>query len=316
MTTYLVHRMLQMLVVIVGVILLLFVALYLVPSDPAQTLVGQRPVPTEFREALAERYGLDEPLPTQIRRYLSNVVRLDFGESVISGRPIRDVIFERAPVSARLAGAGAVFLVVLGIGSGIVSAARRNSIVDGSVTLAAIVLVSIPVFVLGVLLQVFVALKTKSVLGLPVTGLDAGLKSYLLPGFTLAAASIAYVSRVQRATMVETLQADYVRTARSKGLRERRVLMHHAWRNSLIPVVTSLGIDIGAFLGGAILTETVFNINGLGRTLALAVTQGDNQVVIAIGTFTVFVYLAINLVIDLSYAVLDPRIRLGGRAAA
>ncbi len=316
MTTYLVHRMLQMLVVIVGVILLLFVALYLVPSDPAQTLVGQRPVPTEFREALAERYGLDEPLPTQIGRYLSNIVRLDFGESVISGRPIRDVIFERAPVSARLAGAGAVFLVVLGIGSGIVSAARRNSIVDGSVTLAAIVLVSIPVFVLGVLLQVFVALKTKSVLGLPVTGLDAGLKSYLLPGFTLAAASIAYVSRVQRATMVETLQADYVRTARSKGLRERRVLMHHAWRNSLIPVVTSLGIDIGAFLGGAILTETVFNINGLGRTLALAVTQGDNQVVIAIGTFTVFVYLAINLVIDLSYAVLDPRIRLGGRAAA
>lgn len=305
-----------MLVVIVGVILLLFVALYLVPSDPAQTLVGQRPVPTEFREALAERYGLDEPLPTQIGRYLSNIVRLDFGESVISGRPIRDVIFERAPVSARLAGAGAVFLVVLGIGSGIVSAARRNSIVDGSVTLAAIVLVSIPVFVLGVLLQVFVALKTKSVLGLPVTGLDAGLKSYLLPGFTLAAASIAYVSRVQRATMVETLQADYVRTARSKGLRERRVLMHHAWRNSLIPVVTSLGIDIGAFLGGAILTETVFNINGLGRTLALAVTQGDNQVVIAIGTFTVFVYLAINLVIDLSYAVLDPRIRLGGRAAA
>ena len=315
MSAYVVRRLLQMIPVLLGVIVLLFLALYLVPSDPAQTLMGQRPVSAEFREALTERYGLDRPLPAQVGRFVSNMFRLDFGESVISGRPVRDIIFERVPVSARLALAGSVFLVVFGIGSGIVAAARRSSVLDSAVTLTSVVLVSIPVFVLGALLQIFVALKTKDVLGLPVTGLNDGLRSYVLPGFTLAAASIAYIGRVQRATLLDTLDADYVRTARAKGLSERRVLFRHAWRTSLIPVVTSLGIDIGALLGGAILTETVFNINGLGRTLALAIQQGDNQVVVGIASFVVLVYLTINLIVDMSYAALDPRIRLARRAA-
>lgn len=310
MTAYIVRRLLQMIPVIVGAIALVFAAFYLVPSDPAQTLIGDRRVPPEFREALTERYALDEPVPVQIGRYLGNLSRLDFGESVITRRPVRDIIFERAPVSARLALAGAIFLVILGMGSGMISAARPRSMLDGAVSVGSVLLVSIPVFVLGMLLQIFVALKTRDWLGLPVTGLDAGFRSYILPGFTLAAASSAYLSRVQRTTLLETLDSDYVRTARAKGLGELTVLLRHGWRPSLIPVVTYLGVDVGTFVGGAILTETVFNINGLGRTLAVAIQQGDTPVVIGVTSFVIVVFLVINLLVDLSYGMLDPRVRL------
>jgi oligopeptide transport system permease protein len=175
------------------------------------------------------------------------------------------------------------------------------------VTLSAIVLVSIPVFVLGVLLQIM-ALKTKGTLGLPITGLTTW-KHYILPGFVVASVSMAYVARLQRTTLLETLETDYVRTARAKGLRERRVIFNHAWRNSIIPVVTYLGVDIGTLIGGAILTETVFNIPGLGRQLASSIQSKDNQVVLGISIFVVFVYLVANLIVDLLYAVIDPRIR-------
>lgn len=315
MSAYVLRRTLQMIPVVIGVIVLLFLALYILPSDPAATLTGNRPVPEDFREALNERYGLDQPLPDQVGRYLSNLVRLDFGESVISRRPVRDILFERIPDSARLALAGFLFLAVLGIGSGVLSAARRGSAADTGVTLATVVLVSVPVFVLGALLQIFVALKTKDVLGLPVSGLRDGWRSYVLPGFTLAAVSTAYLSRVQRASLLETLDTDYVRAARARGLRRSRVLFRHAWRASLVPVVTYLAVDLGGFIGGAILTETVFNINGLGRTIAVAIEQGDNPVVLAVTTFIVLVYLVVNLIVDLSYAALDPRIRIEGKAS-
>jgi peptide/nickel transport system permease protein/oligopeptide transport system permease protein len=147
------------------------------------------------------------------------------------------------------------------------------------------------------------------VLGLPITGLTSGLKSYILPGFTLASVSMAYVSRLQRTTLLETLNADYVRTARAKGLPERRVIFNHAWRNSVIPVVTYLGVDIGTLIGGAILTETVFNIPGLGRSIATAILVHDNQVVLGIAIFIVLVYLVANLLVDILYAFIDPRIR-------
>ena len=175
-------------------------------------------------------------------------------------QPVWDVIKEKIPVSFRLAIAASFFLVVLGLGTGIISAVKKYSVADASVTLTAILLVSIPVFVLGVFLQIF-ALKTKGVLGLPITGLETW-KHYILPGFVVASVSMAYVSRLQRTTLLETLDADYVRTARAKGLTERRVIFNHAWRNSIIPVVTYLGVDIGTAMGGAILTENVFNIPG------------------------------------------------------
>jgi peptide/nickel transport system permease protein/oligopeptide transport system permease protein len=308
MNRYMIRRLLQFIPVVIGTIALLFVALYIIPGDPVQSLVGERPVTPAFRQAVIDRYGLDDPLPVQIGRYVGNIFQLDFGESAANRRPVFDIIKERVPVTFRLAMSGAFFLIVLGIGTGVIAAVKKYSFADASVTLMAIVLVSVPVFVLGVLLQIFVALKLKSVLGLPITGLETW-KSYILPGFVLASVSMAYVSRLQRTSLLETLQADYVRTARAKGLTERRVVFNHAWRNALIPVVTYLGIDIGTILGGAILTETVFNINGLGRTLALGITQQDNQVVLGVATFIVLVYLVANLAVDLLYAVLDPRIR-------
>lgn len=302
------RRLLQFIPVVLGTITLLYVALYIIPGDPVQSLVGERPVTPEFRQAVIDKYGLDDPLPVQIGRYVKNLATLDFGESAANRRAVFDIIKERVPVTFRLSLAGAFFLVVLGIGTGVVSAVKKYSAADASVTLMAIILVSIPVFVLGLLLQIFVALKLKNVLGLPITGLETW-KHYILPGFTLASVSMAYVSRLQRTALLETLEADYVRTARSKGLSERRVIFNHAWRNALIPVVTYLGVDIGTFLGGAVLTETVFNINGLGRTITLAITQQDNQVVLGVSTFIVLVYLVANLLVDLLYAVIDPRIR-------
>ena len=309
MNRYIIRRLLQMIPVIIGTVALLYVAFYVLPGDPVTALVGERPVSEEFRQAVIDKYGLDDAVHIQVGRYLKNLAQLDFGESAATRQPVWEIIKERVPVSFRLALAGAFFLILLGIGTGVVSAVKKYSTADAGVTLGAIILVSMPVFVLGVLLQIFVALKLKNVLGLPITGLAEGLKSYILPGFVLASVSMAYVSRLQRTTLLETLEADYVRTARAKGLRERRVIFNHAWRNSVIPVVTYLGVDIGTFIGGAILTETVFNINGLGRAIADSIASRDNQVVLGISVFIVLVYLMVNLIVDLLYAVIDPRIR-------
>ena len=309
MQRYIIRRLLQFIPVVLGTVILLYVALFVLPGDPIQALVGERATTPEFREAIAEHYGLNDPLPIRIGRYLNNLAHLDLGESAATRQPVWDIIKERVPVSFRLAMAGVFFLILIGIGTGVISAVRRYSWSDSTVTVAAIILVSLPVFVLGLLLQIFVALKFKNVLGLPITGLNEGLKSYILPGFTLASVSMAYVSRLQRTTLLETLQADYVRTARAKGLHERRVIFNHAWRNSVIPVVTYLGVDIGTIIGGAILTETVFNIPGLGRSIATAILVHDNQVVLGIAIFIVLVYLIANLVVDILYAFIDPRIR-------
>lgn len=305
MNRYIARRLLQFIPVFFGALAFLFTAMFVLPGDPVQAQVGERRVNDEFRKAYIERYGLDDPLPVQFGRYVGRVVRLDFGESFGENRPVSTIIRERAPTTARLAVSGAFFLILMGIGSGIVSAVKRYTPIDGAVTLATTLLVSVPVFVLGVLMQVL-ALKTGI---LPISGLDDGLKSYILPGFVLASVSAAYLSRLQRTSLLETLNADYVRTARAKGLRERRVILNHAWRNALIPVVTFLGLDLGTFLGGAILTETIFNINGLGRTIVQGVLGQDNAVVLGVASFIVIVYLVANLAVDIAYAALDPRIR-------
>lgn len=309
MQRYIIRRLFQFIPVVLGTVILLYVALFVLPGDPVQALVGERATTPEFRAAIREYYGLDDALPVRIGRYLNNLIHLDFGESAATRQPVWEIIKERVPVSFRLALAGSFFLVLIGIGTGVISAVRRYSWSDSTVTIGAILLVSLPVFVLGLLLQIFVALKMKDVLGLPITGLNEGLKSYILPGFTLASVSMAYVSRLQRTTLLETLNADYVRTARAKGLTERRVIFNHAWRNSVIPVVTYLGVDIGTIIGGAILTETVFNIPGLGRSIATSILVHDNQVVLGIAIFIVLVYLVANLIVDILYAFIDPRIR-------
>lgn len=309
MIRYIARRLLQMIPVVLGAVILIYIALYIVPGDPVRAIVGERRITPEFAEAISERYGLNDPLFQRIGKYLGNIFTGDLGESFTTRRPVASMIADALPTTLRLGAAGLFFLITLGITGGVVSASRRYTFSDSAVTIISIFLVSIPVFVLGVLLQIFVALNLKDILGLPITGLQEGLKSYILPGFTLASVSMAYLSRVQRTTLLETLDSDYVRTARAKGLTERRVLVRHAWRNSLIPVVTFLGVDAGTILGGAILTETVFNINGIGRMLAIAIGSKDNQVILGISIFIVFAYLALNLLVDIAYAFLDPRIR-------
>ena len=309
MGRYAVRRLLHLVPVLLGTVIVLYLALYLLPADPAQSLVGLREVSPELREAMNQRYGFDRSLPEQIGRYLSNVVRLDFGESAVTRESVRGLLADRIPTTAALAGVALMFMAILGVGSGLIAGARPAGWFDGASSAMAAVLVSVPVFVLGIMLQVFVALRFKDVLGLPATGLDEGFRSYILPGFTLAAASIAYVSRVQRSSLLEALSSDHVMTARAKGLSERRIVLRHGWRNSLIPVITFIGLDAGAFLGGAVLTETVFNINGLGRAIADAIETGDNQVVLGGTLFIVLAAVLINFVVDLTYGVIDPRVR-------
>lgn len=308
MRRYVIGRLAQAVPTLLGALVLLFLALYVLPNDPVQALSGDRAPSPEFRAAFEERYGLDRPLPARFGAYVGRLVRGDLGESVIVRQPVRTIIAETLPVTLRLTAVGVVFLLVIGGIAGVIAGRRRGRPVDLTITLSAVVLASIPVFVTGVLLQVFVALRLPA-LGLPVEGLHAGFRSYILPGFVLSSVSIAALARVQRASLIEAMGEDHVRTARAKGLRERDVIIRHVWRNSLIPVVTFLGVEAGAMMGGAILTETVFNVPGIGLAMANAIASGDNPVVLGIGVFITGAFLMVNILVDVSYAWLDPRIR-------
>ena len=229
----------------------------------------------------------------------------DFG-SDFSGRAGVETSSQRLPVTVRLTVVAVVFETVLGITAGILAALRRNSFFDNLVLVSTTVLVSIPVFVLGFLAQYAFGFKLR---WLPIAGIADGWVSYLLPGLVLAALSMAYVARLTRTAMLEAFSADYIRTARAKGVGQTRIVLRHAFRNSLIPVITFIGADIGSLLGGAIVTESVFNLPGLGRAIFDAVRSQQGPVVVGIVTMMVFFYIFFNLLADVLCAVADPRIR-------
>ncbi|TDL44806.1 ABC transporter permease [Kocuria rosea] len=305
MGRYVLRRLLLTVPVLLGASLLIFSMVYALPGDPIRALAGDRPLSEAVQAQLRAEYNLDDPLLIQYAKYLGGLVQSDFGTD-FSGRPVLDTIVDRLPVTARLALVAVAFEILIGILAGVLAGLRRGSFFDNLVLVSTTVVVSIPVFVLGFLAQYVFGVR----LGwFPIAGISDGWYSYVLPGFVLAALSLAYVARLTRTSLAENLQSDYVRTARAKGLSEVSVVGKHTLRNSLIPVVTFIGADLGALMGGAIVTESVFNIPGLGRAVYDAVLRQEGAVVVGIVTLFVFFYIFFNLVVDVLYAALDPRIR-------
>jgi oligopeptide transport system permease protein len=305
MARYIARRLLLAIPVLIGASFLIFAMVFALPGDPIRALGGDRPLPVAVQQQLREDYNLDDPLVVQYGKYVAGLAQGDFGRD-FSGRPVSEIIQDRLPVTVKLATVALAFEAIFGLLAGILAGIRSKSFFDNLVLVSTTAVVSIPVFVLGFLAQYFLGLR----LGLfPIAGLNAGFRSYLLPGFVLAALSLAYVARLTRTSLVENLRNDYVRTAKAKGLTPVSVVGKHTLRNSLVPVITYLGFDFGLLLSGAIVTEGIFNIPGLGRAVFEAVRSQEGAVVVGIVTLFVFVYIFFNLVVDVLYAALDPRIR-------
>ncbi len=305
MGRYLIRRVLQFIPVFFGATFLLFALVFIMPGDPIRALSGEKPLEPAVIEALQERYHLDKPFYQQYAIYITNVMKGDFGTD-FRGRPVADLMKQRLPITIRLALLEFVFEVVIGLMAGILAGVRKGRFFDNLVLISTLIVIAIPIFVLGFMAQIIFGLK----LGwFPISGYRQGLHSLLLPAIVLASLSLAYIARLSRTSLVENLRADYVRTAKAKGLSTKRVIGIHTLRNSLIPVVTYLAIDLGALMGGAIITETIFNIPGLGRAVFDATRAQEGTVVIGIATFLVIVYMIANLLVDVMYGVLDPRIR-------
>jgi ABC-type dipeptide/oligopeptide/nickel transport system permease component len=303
---YILRRILQIIPVLIGVTLLLFILLYIIPEDPAR-LILQKGATEQALENLRVKMGIDKPLYVQYWRYVAQLARGDLGMSYRFRRSVNSILADHYPNSIKLALAAICIEIVIGIMAGIISAVKRYSFWDTLVTVSTTIAVCVPVFWLGMLLQIIFGLK----LGiLPMSGMgDGSLRYYLLPSITLASVSTAYVARMTRSSMLEVMSNDYIVTAYSKGLTNSRVIGKHALKNALIPVVTLIGLDLGALMGGAILTETVFSWPGVGRVIYLAILQRDAPVVIGGTLILVLIFVFINLVVDIIYAWLDPRIR-------
>jgi peptide/nickel transport system permease protein/oligopeptide transport system permease protein len=302
---YIIRRLLQFIPVFIGATFLIFAMVFALPGDPIRALAGERPMPESVRVELTERYNLDDPLPVQYAKYIGGVIQGDFGTD-FRGREVSEIMKERIPRTARLALVAFTFEIMIGIPAGVLAGIREKSFLDNLVLVSTLTVISIPIFVLAYMAQLTVGVR----LGwFPVAGIQEGWYSYLLPGLVLGSLSLAYVARLTRASITENRRSDYVRTAKAKGLTPRRITGVHTLRNSLIPVVTYLAIDLGALLGGAIVTESVFNIPGLGNEVFSAIVRQEGTVVVGITTFLVIVFMITNLLVDVLYAVLDPRIR-------
>jgi peptide/nickel transport system permease protein/oligopeptide transport system permease protein len=303
---YVVRRLLQLVPVFFGTTFLIYGLVFLLPGDPIQRLFGERqPDPTQAAR-LRDAYNLDDSFIVQYLKYIGGVLTGDFG-TTYTGREVSQILLERWPITLQLALTAIVIEIVFGIGLGLLAGIRRGGFADRTVLVTTLVVVSIPVFVLGIVVQYIFGVK----LGwFPATGITDGWPmSYLLPATVIAALSLAYVARLTRTSLVENLRTDYVRTAVAKGLPRRRVIGVHAFRNSLIPVVTFIGADLGFLMAGAVVTEGIFNIPGIGNALFTAVRLGEAPVVVGITTFLVVMILLVNLLVDVLYGVLDPRIR-------
>jgi len=358
MTRFIIRRLISSIPVLFGIVLLVFILARVIPGDPCTATYGEKATP-ELCAQFEIRYGLDKPIYEQFVIYIGAIAQGDLGSSIKFGRPVTDLLLERLPVTLELTILALIFAAVVGITLGLLSATRRNSPVDVLTMVVANLGVSIPVFVLGLLLAfVFAVLLKDTPFTLPPSGrLTAGvsvkplvdawgltalegppraildfasnmyvfntlvtgqwgaladaLKHLILPAIAVGTIPLAIIARMTRSSLLEVLGLDYVRTARAKGLKERSVVIRHGMRNALLPVVTVIGLSLGAFLSGAILTETIFNLTGMGKTLFEAIEGRDYIVIQGVTIVVALAYLIVNLVVDVSYALLDPRIRLG-----
>ncbi|MFE4395993.1 MULTISPECIES: ABC transporter permease [Streptomycetaceae] len=306
MGSYVLRRVLQMIPVFFGTTLLIFLMVYTLPGDPVAALFGEKAADPAVVASIKHTYYLDQPLWKQYLHYMGNLFQGDFGTS-FTGRPVTDIMADAFPVTIRLALMAFVFEMVAGLALGLVSGLRRGSVADTLVLVFTLVVISIPVFVLAYIAQTVFATNLGWVT--PTVQDSYDLTQLVLPAVVLGSLSLAYVARLTRTSIGENLRADYMRTAVAKGLPRRTIISRHLLRNSLIPVITFLGTDLGALMGGAIVTEGVFNVQGIGNVLYRAVNQKEGPTVVGIVTVLVIIYLVASLLVDLLYAVLDPRIR-------
>jgi peptide/nickel transport system permease protein len=316
--TYVVRRLIQAIPLVLGVLVITFVIIHLAPGDPITILAGEGGDEAYYAQIRAS-YGLDRPLPEQLVRYILEVLRGDFGYSFHYQQPVGQVILSRVPATLLLTGTALTFSTVLGIGLGVVGALRPRTPTDHGLTVVTLTFFSMPVFWLGQLLIIVFAVGFKL---FPVQGLVDVRESYTglrywgdvlhhlaLPALTLGLVQLAQTARLTRTSLREIMQEDFIRTARAKGLRERRVVLGHALRNALLPVVTALGSQIGVLLTGAALTETIFAWPGLGRLLLDATLARDYPVLMALFLLVTVTAIVANLLTDLVYILLDPRMR-------
>jgi len=306
MAWYIGRRVLQMIPVFLGATLLIYAMVFALPGDPVLALGGDRGLNPAVAEQIRAEFNLDKPFIVQYLLYLKGILTLDFG-TTFSGREVIDVMRQVFPVTFQLAVMSLVFEGVFGIALGLVAGLRKGGFFDATVLLVSLFVIALPTFVIGFVLQFAVGVRLRWLP--PTVGGNVTFETLLMPAIVLGAVSFAYVLRLTRTSVAENLTADFVRTATAKGLSRTRVVNVHVLRNSLIPVVTYLGADLGGLMAGAIVTEGIFNIPGVGNTLYKAILQGQAPTVVSLVTVLVVVYIVANLFVDLLYAALDPRIR-------
>lgn len=306
MVMFTLRRILQLIPVFIGATLLVYFLVFATPGDPIAALSGGKPMAPAVEAALRAQYNLDQPFWVQYGLYLKNLLTLNLGQT-FSGQDVSAVIGRAFPVTARLAIMALVFEAFFGIIFGVIAGLRKGKLFDSTVLVASLVVIAVPTFVLGFVLQLIIGVQLKW--AKPTVSGSAPWDQLILPALVLGLVSLAYVIRLTRASVSENMNADYVRTATAKGLSRPRVVVVHILRNSLIPVVTFLGADLGSLMGGAIVTEGIFNVPGIGQLLFKAIKNGESATVVAVVGIMVIVFVVANLIVDLLYAWLDPRIR-------
>jgi len=302
---FLLSRLFSTLIVMFGVVTLVFLLIHLVPGDPVQVMLGESAHPADH-EALRQALGLDQPLFQQWLHYLGNLLQGNLGTSLHSRQPIADLLLQRIPATAQLAVTSLFVAILLALPLGSIAALRKNTLLDQGAMLFSLIGVAIPNFWMGPLLILLFSLT----LGwLPVSGKEQAL-SIVLPALTLGTALAAILARMVRATLLEVLSEDYIRTARAKGLGESAIVWRHALRNAALPIITILGLQLGTLLGGAVITEIIFSWPGLGHALVEAIQKRDYPVVQACVLLISLTYVLVNALTDILYALLDPRVRL------
>ncbi|EFM46350.1 ABC transporter permease [Mobiluncus mulieris] len=306
MLRYLGRRLLQIIPVLIGATFIIYALVFLMPGDPIAALGGDRGLPPAAETALKAKYNLDKPFIVQYLLYLKGIMTFDFGLT-FSGREVTEVMASAFPVTIKLAFMALAFEAIFGITFGTIAGLRRGGVFDATVLIVSLFVIAVPTFVIGFVMQFIIGVKL-GWLPTTVAGKD-NFVSLLMPAIVLGAVSFAYVLRLTRQSVSETTSADFVRTAKAKGLKNGRVIRVHILRNSLIPVATFLGADLGGLMGGAIVTEGIFAINGVGGNIYQAIIKGEPATVVSFTTVLVLVYIVANLLVDLLYAALDPRIR-------
>ncbi|HNW12052.1 MAG TPA: ABC transporter permease [Candidatus Rifleibacterium sp.] len=307
MLEFTLRRIVATIPVLLGILIVAFTVLYLIPGDPAQTVAGPR-ADAETLARIRSEMGLDQPLLTRFWSYLSKVAGGDLGDSVVTGKSVLESLTEKLPYTLKLASLAMLVSIFAGVIMGIVSAITQGRWLDRLCTVFSVAGISIPVFLSGLVFLYVFAVKLR---WFPTSGFRAGdsLLVFVLPAFTLGIRSAAFLARIVRSSMIEVLNQDFIRTARAKGLSRTRILFRHGLVNALVPVVTVIGLDLSSYLNGSVIVETIFDLPGIGRFAMDAILQRDYPIIQGVVLLGAFVFIMVNLCIDLFYAWINPKIR-------